>query len=332
MILREVTQPTIPQDIEEVSEKLNYFSQHKDSYDVVFIGSSRTHRQIMPQVFDRVLQEQGYTVRSFNLGIGGSYLPETYFYIRKVLAMRPKKLKWIFIEYTDKLDAREENVRATREVYWHTLAETAYISQVILASNHDWSDKLVMMFDHLHSYFYGITKNGKGSAWVQELIGYQEDNKYKISLLGQYQDGYISYDEDPDRHVKKRQQRFLEKLDNYRGEVQELREERQLIEAHQPFKPEFLAEMVSQMQRHGIEPIFVVPPSLHTYKDLIQSHQQQYVPTLWVFNNPDRFAELYAIENRFDDEHLNQQGSELFTRLLAQTFLQHLTESQESSP
>ncbi|WP_448563322.1 hypothetical protein [Trichothermofontia sp.] len=60
-----------------MSEKLNYFVQHKDTYDAIFIGSSRTHRQTMPSVFDRILQEQGYLIRLFNLGIGGSYLPET---------------------------------------------------------------------------------------------------------------------------------------------------------------------------------------------------------------------------------------------------------------
>ncbi|WP_448563324.1 hypothetical protein [Trichothermofontia sp.] len=119
------------------------------------------------------------------------------FYIRKVLAIRPKNLKLIFIEYTDKLDAREENVRATREVYWHTLGETLYINQVILASKHEWSDKLIMIFDHIHSYFYGIAKNGKGSAFIQSLIGYRDNNEGHISLLGESKDIYISYDEDP---------------------------------------------------------------------------------------------------------------------------------------
>lgn len=329
MIIREITQPVIPHDIEEVSEKLTYFRQHKDTYDVIFIGSSRTHRQIMPAVFDQVLNEQGYRVRSFNLGIGGSYLPETYFYIRKVLAMQPKNLKWIFVEYTDKLDAREENVRATREVYWHTLGETWVISHVILRSNHDWWDKLVMTFDHLYSYVYGLTRNGKGSAFIQtHLIGYHDDdNENEISLLGKHKDGYISYDEDPDRYVKMRQQKFHSKLKQYHEDVQKLITRRQQMESYQPFKPEFLRMMAARMQAHGATPIFVVPPSLHTYKDMIQSHRQNYIPTLFVFNDPQLFPDLYAVENRFDDEHLNQRGSEAFTRLLAQAFIQHLATS-----
>ncbi|WP_448570555.1 hypothetical protein [Trichothermofontia sp.] len=334
MVIREITQPAIPHDIEEVSEKLAYFSHHKDTYDVIFIGSSRTHRQIMPVVFDQVLKSQGYRVRSFNLGIGGSYLPETYFYIRQVLAMRPKKLKWIFVEYTDKLDAREENVRATREVHWHTLGETWHISQVIFRSNHDWWDKLVMTFDHLHSYVYGLIRNGKGAAFIQNhLIGYHNDDReHKISLLGRHKDGYISYDEDPDRYVKMRRKKFLRKLNQYHQDVQKLITRRQQSESYQPFKPEFLGSMVARIQNHGIEPIFIVPPSLHTYKDLIQSHRQHYVPTLFIFNDPQLFPHLYAVENRFDDEHLNQRGSEAFTHLLAQAFIQYLADSKMESP
>ena len=61
----------------EISEKLAYFSRHKDEFDVLFIGSSRVYRGVVPQVFDATLLSRGIASTSLNLGIDGMNVPES---------------------------------------------------------------------------------------------------------------------------------------------------------------------------------------------------------------------------------------------------------------
>jgi hypothetical protein len=46
----------------------------------------------------------------------------------------------------------------------------------------------------------------------------------------------------------------------------------------------------------------------------------EHVPALLAFNRPRDYGELFAVDQRFDHEHLTQEGAERFTRLLAARF------------
>ena len=111
-------------DVGEVSEKLAYFARHKNEFDAVFVGSSRVYRQISPGVFDaQVTAATGRPMRSFNLGAPSMFLPESLFVIDRILAQRPARLRWMFIELDDPKPRLEEHAGLVRrEVYWHGLA------------------------------------------------------------------------------------------------------------------------------------------------------------------------------------------------------------------
>ena len=44
-------------EIPLVRDKIEYLARHGDDYDVLFLGSSRVHCQIMPSIFDRIAGE-----------------------------------------------------------------------------------------------------------------------------------------------------------------------------------------------------------------------------------------------------------------------------------
>ena len=85
----------------------------------LFIGSSRIYFQISPAIFDRVTRESGLPTRSFNFGIGGMYLPESAYLLEQILNLKPRNLRWVFIEY-DELQTRwsPENQTSRRALYW----------------------------------------------------------------------------------------------------------------------------------------------------------------------------------------------------------------------
>ena len=102
-----------------VSQKFRFFAAHKDEFDTLFIGSSRVYFQISPAIFDRVTRESGMPTHSFNFGIGGMYLPETAYLLEQILKLKPRNLRWVFIEY-DELQTKwsPENQTSRRALYW----------------------------------------------------------------------------------------------------------------------------------------------------------------------------------------------------------------------
>src|SRR5207302_10046083 len=102
-----------------VSQKFRFFAAHKDEFDTLFIGSSRIYFQISPAIFDRVTRESGLPTHSFNFCIGGMYLPESAYLLEQILNLKPRNLKWVFIEY-DELQTKwsPENQTSRRALHW----------------------------------------------------------------------------------------------------------------------------------------------------------------------------------------------------------------------
>lgn len=88
----------IPQNHDETSVKWKYFSQHKDNYDIIFLGASTTHFGVIPKLFDKFMAKEGRNVKSFNFGIQGANPSQVDFYLQKILAIKPANLKWIFLD------------------------------------------------------------------------------------------------------------------------------------------------------------------------------------------------------------------------------------------
>ena len=82
-------------------EKFEYFAEHKDEFDVLAIGSSRVWRGFIPEDFDAEMELRGESLRSYNLGVGGMRVWEMDYLLRQVLALKPAKLRYVFIEGGD---------------------------------------------------------------------------------------------------------------------------------------------------------------------------------------------------------------------------------------
>ncbi|PYK12469.1 MAG: hypothetical protein DME65_03940, partial [Verrucomicrobia bacterium] len=151
-----------------VSQKFRFFAAHKDEFDTLFIGSSRIYFQIAPAIFDRVTRESGLPTHSFNFGIGGMYLPESGYLLEQILNLKPRNLRWVFIEY-DELQTKwsPENQTSRRALYWA-----------------DWKRVSLLLRK--------LTDAGTDSVWLpnpaklREVMLPQDDDKSTGSLLTFY--------------------------------------------------------------------------------------------------------------------------------------------------
>ena len=57
----------------DVRAKLQAFSEGKDEYDAIYVGTSSTYRAIRPNLIDPIISRRGKPFRSYNLGMPGMW-------------------------------------------------------------------------------------------------------------------------------------------------------------------------------------------------------------------------------------------------------------------
>src|SRR6201982_3506112 len=200
-----------PEIDDGVSQKFRFFSAHKDKFDTLFIGSSRIYFQISPAVFDRVARESALPTHSFNFGIGGMYLPESAYLLEQILNLKPRNLKWIFIEY-DEMQTKwsPENQTSRRALYWADwkrvslllrkltdagtdplwLPDPAKLRDIVLRQKDEKNTRSLLTF-----YAGQFEKNYTNVARAADVLDYylhRDTKERRARYLGAASDGYVA--------------------------------------------------------------------------------------------------------------------------------------------
>lgn len=289
--------------VSEVTGKLEYFLEHKDKIDAVFLGSSRIYQQVSPQLFDATLREGGHEIRSFNFGCSGMGILETSFILDRLLDSRPQRLQWVFIELGGvNLDRLPNEMATIREVYWHDAKRLG-----ILWDQLRWR-ALREILPHVAIAARRYSNAGLFSERVRQ-IG-KPTQRY---TLGEGEDGYIP---NPTPQIP------AEMIPRLLGDLHGLRAELRENPVRQPEKSdaaiEFFKTMTSSVKARGAQAIYVGTPFPVRYPDFFATDPEP--PPALYYDDADQFPGLYSFEHRADHHHLNRRGAEHFTRLLARDF------------
>jgi hypothetical protein len=311
-----------------VSQKFRFFAAHKDEFDTLFIGSSRVYFQISPAIFDRVTRESGTPTHSFNFGIGGMYLPETAYLLEQILNLKPRKLRWVFIEY-DEVQTKwsPENQTSRRALYWA-----------------DWKRVSLLLRK--------LTDAGNDPVWLpspaklRDIILRQKDEKNTRSLLtfyaGQFEKNYTNVARAADvlqyflgRDTKERRARYLGGAsDGYVTRPSRMSPnkvaayERGLAAAMaqtdthppSPYAVQAYRQCAQEVRNIGATPIFLITPS--TTQINVASESTGLTDVVMAFNSPRTYPSLYRSSVRRDGQHLTKSGAEEFTRIVAANFVE----------
>lgn len=318
-----------PKNLGDVGIKLQYFTEHKDDYDIVFLGPSTTYFGVMPKLFDEVVTTEGTRVKSFNFGMSAANISQVDFYLKKIIDLKPAKLKWIFIDCTfNVFDSHFPT--SSIELYWHTPGKTLENFRLILESSHNWNVKTVEMFTNLKSFLYrGLGIGQFSTLWQERILGLylltsaSSEKKSPEKLI--QESGYYAIEWLP--HLEKWKKRFLgQSLELYQTELQK---ELSQPETTQPdsavndsgknYQLEMIKKIALRFDREEntgntqIKPIFLIPPILESeiyHSTIMKAYILGYIPTLFAFNNPKKYTNLYQVDRRIDSVHLNLQGSQ----------------------
>jgi len=311
-----------------VSQKFRFFSAHKDEFDTLFIGSSRIYFQISPAIFDRVTRESGLPTHSFNFGIGGMYLPESAYLLEQILNLKPRNLKWIFIEY-DEMQTKwsAENQTSRRALYWAdwkrvslllrkltdagtgplSLPNPAKLRDIVLGQKDDKNTRSLLTF-----HAGQVEKNYTNVARAADVLDYflsRDTNERRASYLGAASDGYLTR---PSRMSPSQAAAYERGLAAAMAQAG--------THPLSPYAVEAYRQCAQEVRNIGATPIFLITPS--TTQINIATESTGLPGVVMAFNNPRAYPSLYRSSVRRDGQHLTKSGAEEFTRLVAANFVE----------
>jgi hypothetical protein len=304
--------------LERTETKLAHYAEHKGEYDLLFFGSSRAFRGFDPELFDRVLAGRGVATRSFNFGLPGARAVEVQHLLGRVVALAPRGVRYCLID-PEGLSVLPDhrNVRARSVIDWHDPETTALVTRFVLESERDPRRAAELLWAHWSSCALNLANVGRALAWVDRWLGRRPTAEFAAETVGARGDGYSPLG-DEGAELGRRGRRFRSKrVDEYLERLEEFRAQRPSRGAPSEAAVELYRRLERRARELGAVTIFVTQPALYLQEDLIAAHARGDVAYLLRYDDPQRFPELYAPENRYDDTHLNEQGARLFTELLA---------------
>jgi hypothetical protein len=311
-----------------VSQKFRFFAAHKDEFDTLFIGSSRIYFQISPAIFDRVTRESGLPTHSFNFGIGGMYLPESAYLLEQILNVKPRNLKWVFIEY-DELQTKwsPENQSSRRALYWADwkrvsvllrkladagtdplwLPNPAKLREIMLRQNDKTHTRSLLTF-----YAAQLEKNYTNVARAVDVLNYflrRDTNERQTSYLGVASDGYITR---PNRMSPSQAAAYERELASAMAQSG--------TRSLSPYAIEAYRQCAIQVRNAGATPIFLITPG--TTQISVTTENAGLPGIAMAFNDPLAYPNLFRSSVRRDGQHLTKSGAEEFASVVAANFVE----------
>ncbi len=313
-----------------VRSKWDWWVEHKQDYDAVFVGSSVTAYGLIPPGFDGRMEEHGYQSHSFNLGIGGMTRFEADHMVRAVLAEAPPNLKYIFIEVSS-WNPRIYPTRFTfspRMLYWHTPEMTldtlrACAEMPAPAKGEDW--RLDSAKIHTQLMLDKLTGKGQGPRLVSALLGLDKDELLPSDEDLAVMSGYVDLDHIEGENWDKWRANFLAGLKQYTERVRAIPAANAAqipLEGHRAIA--WFQKQIDAAHAAGVEPIFYFGPYASSSPLPYRLAEAGLLPVFLGFNQPDKYPMLYRFENHFDENHLSRRGAEIFSKMMADGFAEYL--------
>jgi hypothetical protein len=307
-----------------VREKLAHLAAHGSEYDALFLGSSRVATHVIPTIFDHVAGERGVAIKSFNAGIPGMFTPQDDYMLERILASKPARVRWIFLEVQSLQTALPPAARDTVEaIYWHDWPRFALVCRRLTGKGkrRSWRDQMREAVERLpnlgeHAVLFAkrFTNLGRGALLLDRWIRHEPEPPMDWRVLGENGDGWIHPDDARQPNAKA--------MAALSDDLEKLRRSPPVREDRDPATQKALDTMVSRIRRSGATPVLIIPPNAGRGSYFYPSPQSAGRIMIFDFCDPRKYPELYELKNRLGGAHLNTAGAEIFTRLLAQRFVE----------
>lgn len=307
-----------------IASKLAHLREGAGERTVVFVGSSRTHRQFDPHTFDAVMAEAGYASVSYNFGVGGATALETRQMIQQLLEENDEiDLMVVNPELIDP-ELPDVNASSLRTVSWHDLGNTVYALSAVAESDLPLSEKGSSAYNHLSAFLNNVTGRGQLIASIES-----PEATADLDVIGHRRDGWVSLDDllllGSDGNYRRLNGRLNKQEKTSPAEFAALVEGVRQVAANRDndvlhdAERRYLEEIVADAEEHGVEVLFIVPPGGAEYRGgwLHAAQQQGVFKALLDYALPEEYPQFFVQDAWFDLGHLDEEASIEWTELVA---------------
>jgi hypothetical protein len=255
------------------------------------------------------------------------YLPETSYLLEHILKLKPRNLKWVFIEY-DELQTKwsPENQTSRRALYWADwkrvslllrkltdagtdslwLPSPANLRDIVLGQKDEKNTRSLLTF-YTGQFEKNYTNVARATDVLQQFLD-RDTKERSASYLGVASDGYVTR---PNQMSPKQAAEYERGLAAAMAET----------DTHplSPYAVEAYRQCAQEVRKIGAAPIFLITPN--TAQIDLTTENIGLTSVVMAFNNPRSYPSLYRSEVRRDGQHLTISGAEEFTRILAANFV-----------
>lgn len=305
-----------------LSPKQAHFDAHRDAYTAVFIGTSVVHRSVVPAVFDAEIEALGGRARAFNHGAPHLTLAEASLLVDRLVAARPRELRAVVLDLNLYAGPAEHHHFTSRHVAWHTPAETWFAFSKALDGKVDWASLGV----DARAFGRRATAAGRLSDRFRETWdpSFRDDERDEDQAVVT-DEGYQPLEAlESSAVVTARRAAFLRAQSEYEASLRE-RLGRPAARRKLPeHVKRMLGRIVAKLRDAGLVPVLFEGPLLsspYTIPGDLSRRAEKIT-----FNDPARYPDLYAFENRFDNAHLSRAIAPAFTRIVAREYARVVAE------
>lgn len=321
-ITRTVMEPVTEERVVLLSDKkLEEFAQRKDSYQVIFIGTSRVYRQLSPAVFEDELARHGIEMETYNFGTPSQGLPEQLHVLRQIHELEPANLRYVIFE-PDFVQMVDGNYLSFRSIKMHELGPFLNQSASIVRSEYPSKPKLLIRGILATAHHY--TNFGLLSCVVKRSCG-------ELVYDDQAPVGDRGYSPlNMDMHEYRRDEFLAGEIDVIAGNFDAMNEPDWW--PNSPPMPEGnranLERFIAGIKELGYEPILFIPPL--AYRQYYHHEVRKSVETgeidipMLAIRGPEIDPEFYETGAWFDRGHLHRENTEVMTRKIALQFKDYL--------
>jgi hypothetical protein len=314
--------------------KLSLLEQAEDPVEIVFVGSSRTFRQVDPVAVDTGLQARGLDFHSLNLGVPGMAGIELLAFTERVLDEAGPDLRWLVVDirYVEPI-LGSANIATTRVTWWHDPANTVLALESTARADRPIERRLTWALNHVVAFANQVAGTG---VLLDHIAGPGIDNELDIGRDGT---GFVPLDAALAAARARYGPEALDLADSLEQRRTELisggtqaferrvtRITRLLADPPPPtdLQLDYLERLVDLADEHAAGLVLLVPPGVSpTVSEqagawLPSAGTREGVDAVLDFNDPAAYPELFDYELWFDENHLGSEGARLFSGLLGE--------------
>lgn len=288
-----------------------YLQEYADS-DVLFLGTSRTDRQIDIAHFQDISEESGCDLSAFNLGVPNLTYEEMLYVLDRIQNANPKYMiieepiyaqhEWAKIE-TDRLRSfstwtgtkqRLDNIWS----YQEDLMRKIYRTGVTLAAfAYEQSN-----IGHLSRVIFPESNKGGEEIILPEAL---KEGRGYVSMNMQ---GAVDY------NIAALHDKFQNEKNRFEKSITN-----QNV-TQSKYNPALRADLIQEItSKSNSKHLILFPPLLNRVDDNLSLEQSLLHQDIHVlnYNNPKQYPQFWTAENWYDEGHLNEKSARELTSLIA---------------